>query len=125
MLVMGIAVGSAFAVDVWIKKAPPEYKTNESGQTYGNVDPFVEPAAQATPDLIAAIGLDGIEGYVYAYDLDGEQPNNPDEAAVYMENLEKEIQNAKDAGWDHLRYIPLYKEDGKTVVGQFGISYPS
>lgn len=59
------------------------------------------------PELIKAVGDDGTEGYVRYEDLNGPQPSNPDEAV-------------KMSGID--RVIPLYAEDGVTVVGKYTLS---
>ena len=48
----------------------------------------------------------------------------PEEAIEYMAKLELEIANAKAAGQEHFRYIPLYESDGITVIGTFGVPYP-
>ena len=72
--------------------------TNANGLTYGS-DMLVENGSD-TPDLILAIGTDGSEGYVYAGDVYGEY----DEDALSS------------------RFIPLYKEDGVTVIGTFEVS---
>lgn len=120
MLVLGLVAGSALAATPQIEK--PKYKVNTSGQTFGNVNPQLDPSIQEFPQLIAAIGIDGTEGYIYASDLNGNQPKTPEEAISYMKALEQEIKNAKDSGKEFLWYIPLYKEDGKTVIGQFGIT---
>lgn len=100
------------------------YQVNEQGITYGHVNPHLPPEEQEFPQLVAVIGIDGVEGYVYASDLDGDLPNTPEEAIEYMEKLEIEIATAKAAGQEYFRYIPLYKSDGVTVIGTFGIPYP-
>lgn len=124
VLVVGLTAGSAFVLAAaYVNAEKAAYKVNNSGQTYGNVDPNIAPVDQVFPELIAAIGIDGTEGYVYASDLDGEQPSSPEEAIKYMENLDKATAAAKAAKQEYLRYIPLYKSDGVTVIGQFGISY--
>ena len=123
MLISGILIGmnTAAASD---GRAPRPYQVNENGQTYGGLDPF-STIPQESPQLVAAIGLDGTEGYVYAEDLDGDQPKNPDEALVYMENLRQRAAEAARSNEEYSRYIPLYDSDGITVIGEFGISFPS
>lgn len=101
------------------------YALNEQGQTYGNMNPELSPEIQEAPQLIAAIGIDGTSGYVYYDDLQGELPNNPEEALSYMEKLNEQIAEARKRGDQYLRYIPLYESDGKTVIGSFGISIPT
>lgn len=120
-LLVGVLSGSAVAVSA---AASPQYEVNARGITYGHVDPRISPALQEIPQLIAAIGIDGTEGYVYASDLDGEQPQNPEEAIKYMENLEIEVARARAARSIYFRTIPLYASDGVTVIGEFAISYP-
>jgi len=84
--------------------------------------------ADEKTDLIPAIGIEGIEGYVLRSDLDGtgplDKPHNPDEALVYMEQLEALVKDAETRGDDYIYYIPLYASDGTTVIGKFGISAP-
>ena len=82
------------------------YKVNKNGQTYGSASFAV--SVETEPDLILALGVDGTLGYVYAKDLQGEMPKNPEEAiAMQKANAGKE------------RVIPLYASDGKTIVGKF------
>jgi hypothetical protein len=84
------------------------YPENENGQTYGSdADATSE---ETRPDLISAIGVDGIEGYVMKKDLDGEQPKTPEEAIA--------IQKSRSPGG---RDIPLYDVDGETVIGVFHV----
>ena len=91
-------------------EAPPVYPVNQYGLTYGSAAEAF--SYETEPDLIAAIGVDGIEGYVYAEDLRGPMPNSPEEASALME-----------ARGSEPRSIPLYEKDGKTVIGEFLI-YP-
>jgi flagellar basal body-associated protein FliL len=103
---------------------------NENDQTYGSIKPpmpgdDMRVTEENTPDLIACAGIDGTEGYCYRTDLDGEQPNTPEEASEYMKRLEDRIAEMKITGEKYLRIIPLYAEDGITVIGEFGISPPS
>lgn len=103
------------------------FLVNNNNQTYGTIRPpqtnddFVV-SGKNTPDLIAAVGIDGTEGYVCRIDLDGEQPNNPEEAIEYMEQLNERIVEMKLTGEKYIRIIPLYAEDGETIIGEFGIS---
>ena len=88
--------------------ARPSFPKNENGQTYGSASDASSPDEE--PDLIKAYGVDGTIGYVLKKDLDGEMPNNPEEA------LEQQ-KNRPPGGRD----IPLYDVDGKTVIGVFHI----
>jgi hypothetical protein len=87
------------------------YPVNEQGQTYGpNIhtdDPY---ETFGEPDLIAAIGENGVAGYIKATDQLGPQFSSPEEAIAYQEAI-------KAAGG--YRSIPLYEADGKTVIGEF------
>ena len=88
---------------------PPVYPVNEQGLTYGSVaDAY---SYETEPDLIAAVGEGGIDGYVYADDLRGPVPTSPEEVLAIM--------NARGEG---PRTIPLYKSDGRTVIGEFLVS---
>lgn len=80
-----------------------ELGVNANGQTYGSgwVD--------ETPDLIKAIGAEGVKGYVYNEDL----LSLGDKASINAEPAE-----IPDS-------IPLYAEDGTTVVGEFLIGCPN
>ena len=123
MLVAGIGIGCVTAVATASMGHTPEpYPVNENGQTYGGIDPY-SIVPQEEPDLIAAMGIDGTLGYIYAADVDGDKPSTPEEAAIYMENLEREAERARVAGEEYLRLIPLYDSDGVTVIGEYGISY--
>jgi hypothetical protein len=99
---------------------------NESGYTYGTIKPpmpgdDMSVSEENTPDLIACVGIDGTVGYCYKTDLDGEQPNNPEEAIEYMKRLEKRYEEMRRTGEVYVSIIPLYAEDGVTVIGEFGI----
>ena len=101
---------------------------NQSGQSYGSsMDSDGDTIVH--PDLIAAIGIGHIEGYVLKTDLEGTgplaRPQTPEEAIIYMELLDELIADAKARGDEYLYYIPLYEPDGKTVIGEFGISIPT
>jgi len=83
--------------------APP-YPVNENGMTYGsgaNVDQH-DPG----PDLVAAHGADGRCGFVRSED-------RPQPATT----LAREQEPAEPAGRD----VPLYAQDGVTVIGSFHI----
>ena len=108
MLAVAIAV-PAFANNIRtnrIEEDAPIYPVNEIGLTYGSG--AKASSFETEPDLIEAMGKDGIIGYVYATDLRGPIPNSPAEALAIMEKRS-----------DQGRSIPLYKVDGKTVIGEF------
>ena len=105
----------------------PDYQVNKNGQTYGSGlhDDYdmIE-----KPDLIHAIGIDGIEGYVLSADLYGtgplHKPQNGDEVFEYMEQMDELIKDAQARGDAYMYTIPLYDSDGMTVIGEFGIPIP-
>ncbi len=80
-------------------------KTNVFGDTYGSI------VAQAeVPDLIAAQATNGQNGFVEKADFFGVLPKNPEEAIRLQNEQQKD------------RIIPVYKNDGITVIGEFVIS---
>ena len=63
------------------------YPVNENGQTYG-LDWMGDDYEEHAPDLIAAAGVNGKNGYVKRIDLEeteGASVNTPEEAVAYME----------------------------------------
>jgi len=87
--------------------APP-YPVNENGMSYGSgagID-----GHDPGPDLIAAIGTNGRCGFVRASDRDQGPPADPEEALAYMADLDPDG-----------RDVPLYAQDGVTVIGSFHI----
>ncbi len=95
------------------------YPKNENGQTYG---PDWMGAGEGyedhAPDLIAAQGVNGKQGYVKRTDLDdpdGSLVSNPEEAVQYMER--KNQRNGKN----YYIVIPVFAEDGVTEIDQFWI----
>ncbi|GIP37022.1 hypothetical protein J31TS4_03020 [Paenibacillus sp. J31TS4] len=84
------------------------YPVNEQGQTYGQ-GPY-PPGPSKEPDLIKAVGENGVVGYVKSSDLDP-KVNSPEEAVAYQKS--KEGQGGIT--------IPLYEADGKTVIGTFKV----
>ena len=84
----------------------PQYQVNECGLTYGSG--LSACSFETEPDLIRAMGENGIVGYVYAVELRGPMPSNPEEAIELMAKHGSEP-----------RFIPLYESDGQTVIGRF------
>lgn len=82
----------------------PTVTTNEHGDIYGP-EIFLE-AIGIEPDLIYAIGVNGVEGYVKATDLEVPVAETPAEA----------VQQVRVN-----RTIPLYASDGISVIGSFVI----
>ena len=91
------------------------YPVNENGQTYG-LDWMGDDYEEHAPDLIAAEGVNGKQGYVKRIDLDdsdGSLVSTPEEATQYMER--KNQRNGKN----YYIVIPVFAEDGVTEIDQF------
>lgn len=80
------------------------YPVNDSGLTYG---PYIRDGIHGDPDLILVMNDDGVSGYVYAIDFNGEEITTSEEA----------IAKAKEG--IAIIAIPMYLQDGKTVIGEF------
>jgi hypothetical protein len=88
----------------------PAWPANANGQTYGSL---LKSTSSATdPDLVQAIATNGEAGYVYASELNPAAPSSP-AAALAQQAANKTAQ-----------YIPVYEQDGTTVIGQFEVSQP-
>jgi len=85
--------------------APP-YPVNENGMSYGSGAAIDED--DPGPDLVAAHGTNGRCGFVRASDRRQDVPPSPEEALA---------STADPDGRD----IPLYAQDGVTVIGHFHI----
>jgi hypothetical protein len=91
-----------------------DYPTNERGQTYGKA-PAPAAGGQVSsnefPDLVAAVGDNGVEGYVDVEAVTGGPlPSSPKDAlAMQGEPIE----------------YPVYAADGETVVDTFTVNAPS
>lgn len=80
------------------------YPVNEDGLTYGpDVGEWTD--MDKMPDLILAENDNGESGYVKAEDLDDGEDNIQD--TIEKTKTQSETQ------------IPMYLQDGKTVIGQF------
>lgn len=68
-----------------------------------------------TKNMISALGVGDVEGYVSLDDLYSEdsQPNTPEEAVAYMNKIAKSNEKYKS--------IPLYNKDGETIIGEYHI----
>ena len=68
-----------------------------------------------TKNMISALGVGDIEGYVSLDDLYSEdsQPNTPEETVAYMNKIAKSNEKYKS--------IPFYDKDGKTIIGEYHI----
>lgn len=76
---------------------PGEINVNAAGQTYGS--------GWLNPDLIDAVGIDGVRGYVLESELDAVgRKSSPEDIVTNVPTT-----------------IPLYAEDGITVIGAFEV----
>jgi beta-lactamase regulating signal transducer with metallopeptidase domain len=88
----------------------PSYPRNSKGETYG--DDFMCQVMGYQPDLVAALGTEGQNGYIRESEIPGEDVTTLEEAAehmAYMSTLPPYIM------------IPLYDQEGN-VIGEFPIS---
>lgn len=92
---------------VSISRSAASSETVDS-QSLGTYRPGAPPAEQ--PDLIAAVGSDGVQGYVRAVDVMPPPPSNPREAVE---------QTRRMIGPDGRVVIPLYAADGTTQIGTY------
>jgi hypothetical protein len=87
----------------------PVFETNENGETYGSIAGINN--IEEYPDLIAAVGVDGVEGYFRINEAHPEDPKTPEEALQWQEEL-------KAAGGFY--FCNLYDKDGN-VIGKMQI----
>lgn len=80
------------------------YPVNESGMTYGSG--LSAEYVGEEPDLISAIGKNGIDGYVKNTDINMPIPSNPEEAVSLY-------------GTSNIKTVPVYDVDGTTIVDWF------
>jgi hypothetical protein len=86
------------------------YEKNDNGETYGSA--LSAETIGQEPALIAAIGTNGVEGYVRSSDF-ATGVTSPEEAIAYMNNLGNSIP------------IPLYDVNGSNVLGEFVLEHPT
>lgn len=83
------------------------YEVNENGLTYGS--DFYAESLKDNPDLIRVIGMNGVEGYVYSKDINLE-----------LNTLEQVLDYINSGQSNYT--VPVYKENGSTVVDTFEIN---
>jgi hypothetical protein len=88
----------------------PVYPTNANGQTYGSE--LSSTSSATDPDLVEVIATNGKTGYAYSSQLNPPAPPSPAAAAS---------QEAANTAGD---YIPVYAQDGITVIGEFEVAMP-
>lgn len=87
----------------------PNFPTNAKGETYGS---SANVSLANEPDLIFADATNGAKGYIERRQLwadDGTDVTSRTAAAAYM------------ASATAPRFIPVYAQDGTTVIGEFEI----
>jgi hypothetical protein len=87
------------------------WPTNASGQTDGSLLNSTSSATE--PVLAQVIATNGKVGFVYSKELDGVAPSSPAQALA-----EQAVATAP-------QFIPVYLDDGTTMIGQFAVSEPS
>ncbi|MFJ8103426.1 hypothetical protein [Lysinibacillus sp. NPDC096212] len=85
-----------------------KYPVNAQGETYGTVHTDGSGKIITSPDLIETKGENGVLGYVKEKDLNP-RFTSPEEALAHQKAVDI-------AGY---KSIPLYKSDGKTIIGEF------
>lgn len=89
------------------------WKRNAAGQSFGSAADA--PTLADEPDLIMVVASNGKSGYAYRDQLTPQSAANP--AAAVAE------QRARQAAGAHAaKAIPVYAEDGVTVIGEFEFS---
>lgn len=90
----------------YVGREPSAFATNAHGDTYG-----IEDSEGRTPDLVAVMATNGLQGYAYADTLNPQPEfDSPDEALAWQQEHAGET-------WK----VPVYESDGTTVIGQFEI----
>jgi hypothetical protein len=89
--------------------AEPPYPTNQKGMTFGSGSGI--DATNPGPDLLAAYGTNGAFGYIRATDRARALGQPPVGLVVNPQQVPPEGM-----------HIPLYAEDGVTVIGRFTVS---
>lgn len=98
-------------VVVYVSKARTDWGVNARGETFGVMNDA------GSPDLIAVIASNGLEGYVYTDALaeaDGTQ------AALGFDSPEDALAWQEERRGRTFR-IPVYLSDGETLIGEFVI----
>lgn len=114
MLGLGLGVGSTFggmgntitkAAGTFPHHSAPVFPKNSRGQTYGPIGHVTSP--KQYPNLVLVQATNGRDGYVYSHSLQRPAPKNP--------------QQAVSTNPTRPRIIPVYAQNGTTVIGQFVI----
>jgi len=80
-------------------------------------------------EFLAAIGIDGTAGYIRRDDYEmgivrewGRTVNSRAKAVEFNAWLDRRLEEMKNSGEAYVVTMPLYSDDGITVIGEFGIS---
>lgn len=120
-----------------LEKNEITWPTNENGETYGYII-VDDKGIDHEPDLISVAGIsiilpDGSRdpdtiGYVRREENDPyaglEPPKDPEDAMRYNAQLQEMAEQAFAAGKEFVHTIPVYSNDGKTIIGDYGIGNP-
>ncbi len=116
LAVVGVnASASSTAGDEFIvsSKSYGDYPKNSQGKAFGSALEAKTPADE--PDLILAQGTNGKIGYILRSDARGPEPRTPAEAIAPAKQTFR-TENPRTST------IPLYSEDGVTVIGEYLIN---
>ena len=116
LAVVGVnASASTTAGDEFVmsSKSYGDYPKNPQGKAFGSALEAKTPADE--PDLILAQGTNGKIGYILKSDARGPEPRTPAEA-IALTNQKFRTQEPQTST------IPLYSEDGVTVIGEYLIN---
>lgn len=107
-----VAGGVVASTEVADQPKSVAYPVNENGDTFGSAAAVSDPSNE--PDLIRVLATNGKEGYAKKADLDAGAASNPEEAR----------EQAANAATAEDRSVPVYANDGETVIGEFVIQAP-
>jgi hypothetical protein len=95
-----------------VLEGDPDWPVNEAGQTYGN---SALAAPSDAPDLVTATATNGEQGYLLQTDIDSVTADALLNSGASFEAIQTWIDTVGSV--DHT--IPVYAEDGTTVLGEF------
>ncbi|TXR51550.1 hypothetical protein [Quadrisphaera setariae] len=101
----GLLFGGSLTAATASQTAAPTFEENDSGETFGSIANIASPAV--APDLILVYANNGALGYVLRSDY---YPTTP---------LKDTPTAQLPVGTSLARTIPVYAEDGETVIGDF------
>ncbi len=91
--------------------AKARFPVNLKGETYGAT---LNVPLEEYPDLIAAVGEGGVEGYIRQKEADPYEPKNPEDA------LRWQAEYAAQGGG---HWVNLYDKEGE-IIGKFRVGQP-